>query len=1106
MVDLRASSAKKKQKARIKAGTSKHSFHSSHTKAHSGKSSSSKSGGSSGSSKSSSSGSSKKSTPKAEPKIETPKPTVTWEQTKKGNWKKTEIIKGKRHTRVMTDILKGYKPAESVGTKQHKTFISKDTSKPYYGMYVYVNPHNGRITPVQRKDRIIANKAARIMKFQEGLRDFKAKKNAIQIQKQLKTKNEAAIMKMMKEENLTTNKKYQDYSRTEKLAAKVSESEKRLKNYEDTIFNKLGIAADYAKREELKKSGTLIQRGGNYALEFSKAIARFPFEFASMPMVIGGRAAIGVGAIFNKEKRGELGSAAKDVPKALVQAYDPRNPEGLLNIIITVAAVKKLAKFKAAKNQFNQQLSNAKVVKAEVSVKKLSGNKFKVTKKGVLQVGKKKVPFMEKTIVSKSALGKMAKKGINAYKLKKTTIKKIKSIAAKKKASKLQNKKELQRIKTRQKAKAKAVKKAIKAAKKPKKFWTKEELKRIKVRKKAKLKAQKKAIKAAKKPKKFWTKEELKRIKIRKKTRIKAQKKAIRAAKKPKQLFTKKELQRIKTRQKAKAKAVKKAAKKAKPIGKHIPIKQLIKEHRAIIRKRLKFYKKPIKRIHFEVTILKKLLKKIVSRKKPSANDKIIIKKVKQKITKLEKQRIQLRKEAKIQRKISKGLQVKAKRGQAVIKNGKRVYPFQDLKTGKIRYFSSRKLWLQAVKQSLKQKGYHPKSIGETLKLLNKQKLTPKQIKKVMKIQAKKHISISKKPTILKTSKKTPARKVSTYKPPTQKGGRVMQAQRTGQVTIQKHKPQVQEIVILSQKQSAKLLRIFQKQMHAKAKVRVLTKQQLKLMTKTIVKQMAKSRSKMILLPVIKSQARQISRQIPGVKIGTIIKQKPTQKQRQKYRYIRVQVPKEGVKLVQIQEPLPDTIQRPKIGTKTAQIQTPIPKTTPKLKQKAKTITPKEDKKTIKKPIPRWKKRVAPTGGYDVLVKKKGAKGKYEVINSGALSKIQANNLARFIVENTPLASYKIIRTNKKITQKFTKKTPAKIFRKRKGKTKLPVSTTVERSKYRLNTKGEKRGISLKGLRKLKSQRSIIARLKPAKKKAVKKRAVKKRSTQKRKTIKRTRR
>ncbi|MCK4522452.1 MAG: hypothetical protein KAU20_07805, partial [Nanoarchaeota archaeon] len=123
-----------------------------------------------------------------------------------------------------------------------------------------------------------------------------------------------------------------------------------------------------------------------------------------------------------------------------------------------------------------------------------------------------------------------------------------------------------------------------------------------------------------------------------------------------------------------------------------------------------------------------------------------------------------------------------------------------------------------------------------------------------------------------------------------------------------------------------------------------------------------------------------------------------------------------------------------------------------------------------------------------------------------ALSKIQANNLARFIVENTPLASYKIIRTNKKITQKFTKKTPAKIFRKRKGKTKLPVSTTVERSKYRLNTKGEKRGISLKGLRKLKSQRSIIARLKPAKKKAVKKRAVKKRSTQKRKTIKRTRR
>lgn len=67
----------------------------------------------------------------------------------------------------------------------------------------------------------------------------------------------------------------------------------------------------------------------------------------------------------------------------------------------------------------------------------------------------------------------------------------------------------------------------------------------------------------------------------------------------------------------------------------------------------------------------------------------------------LEKQRKFLRKQQKIEKKIKKGLQIKADRPPREMRGGKKVYPFTDKSTGKIRYFTSRKLWLKAVKKQV---------------------------------------------------------------------------------------------------------------------------------------------------------------------------------------------------------------------------------------------------------------------------------------------------------------------------------------------------------------------------------------------------------------------
>ena len=130
-------------------------------------------------------------------------------------------------------------------------------------------------------------------------------------------------------------------------------------------------------------------------------------------------------------------------------------------------------------------------------------------------------------------------------------------------------------------------------------------------------------------------------------------------------------------------------------------------------------------------------------------------------------------------------------------------------------------------------------------------------------------------------------------------------------------------------------------------------------------------------------------------------------------------------------------------------------------------------------------------GAVYVWVKKLGAKTKYERANGGYLTPVDAVNFARYVTDNTKLASFVFVESKLKRRQKFDIKTPAEKFRSPKKTSKLPKRAKVEKRKYRIDKAGEKRDISVKGLRKLRSQKSVVKRV-TGKKKPVKRKTKRK--------------
>jgi hypothetical protein len=114
---------------------------------------------------------------------------------------------------------------------------------------------------------------------------------------------------------------------------------------------------------------------------------------------------------------------------------------------------------------------------------------------------------------------------------------------------------------------------------------------------------------------------------------------------------------------------------------------------------------------------------------------------------------------------------------------------------------------------------------------------------------------------------------------------------------------------------------------------------------------------------------------------------------------------------------------------------------------------------------------------FDVYAKKYGRKSKAVRINAGAMSYINALNYGKFVTDNTPLASFRLVPTDRPISQRFGRYTPDKKFRGIRMRSRLAKGSIVEKAKYRIDKPGELYGITYRGLRRLRSQKSIVKRL-----------------------------
>jgi hypothetical protein len=124
----------------------------------------------------------------------------------------------------------------------------------------------------------------------------------------------------------------QDEERQKRIEELIKREE-RLETFKKAIYERTGLAS---KDERVTPLNVL------------KAVGRVPVEFATMPLKIGGRIGLAGEALTYKAGRTELSRAAKATPRAIIESYDVRKPEGIVNLGLTVVGVRNLAKARAS--------------------------------------------------------------------------------------------------------------------------------------------------------------------------------------------------------------------------------------------------------------------------------------------------------------------------------------------------------------------------------------------------------------------------------------------------------------------------------------------------------------------------------------------------------------------------------------------------------------------------------------------------------------------------------------------------------------------------------------------------------------------------------------
>ena len=202
---------------------------------------------------------------------------------------------------------------------------------------------------------------------------------------------------------------------------------------------------------------------------------------------------------------------------------------------------------------------------------------------------------------------------------------------------------------------------------------------------------------------------------------------------------------------------------------------------------------------------------------------------------------------------------------------------------------------------------------------------------------------------------------------------------------------------------------------------------------------------------------------------------KPITKVSQKKLFVSIYDALPAVEVVSLVNSLSKSKTKQLIETLPATKVRQLVKIVPKLKSLIVRVKiPKVKAKKIIKPVKKQKEK--PVRGYIVRIEKYGAKQPFYAV-SGSISRTAAKNLGRFYADKFIYASYALEPTSKKASKfKFNVQTSSGKFRRPKGKTKLKGREIyVEIAKHRLDNLTETQQISLAKLKKLKSQKSIVA-------------------------------
>ena len=167
-------------------------------------------------------------------------------------------------------------------------------------------------------------------------------------------------------------------------------------------------------------------RGDSYGQKFGREILAFPVRatigFAETATVAVRKTALGVkGSFLNRKTsaytkeyglgakksnvKSELVRTAKETPKAIARAYDPRNPEGLANIVATIGAVYVLGSAKASSRAIQPSKMGVKPSSVKTSLSPKGQKAITVEQGSYISKSGSKVTYNVKSSVS-TATGK----------------------------------------------------------------------------------------------------------------------------------------------------------------------------------------------------------------------------------------------------------------------------------------------------------------------------------------------------------------------------------------------------------------------------------------------------------------------------------------------------------------------------------------------------------------------------------------------------------------------------------------------------------------------------------------------------------------------------